>query len=43
MLIVVFATMVLTLALLGSTMDKILTDTVRFDEINAVNQGKFHF
>src|SRR5215469_133163 len=43
MLIVVFATMVLTLALLGSTMDKILTDTVRFDEINAVNQRKFHF
>jgi peptide/nickel transport system permease protein len=43
MLIVVFATMVLTLALLGSTMDKILIDTVRFDEINAVNQGKFHF
>jgi len=35
--------MVLTLALLGSTMDKILIDTVRFDEINAVNQGKFHF
>lgn len=43
MLIVVFSTMVLTLALLGSTMDKILIDTVRFDEINAVNQGKFHF
>ena len=43
MFIVVFATMVLTLALLGSTMDKILIDTVRFDEINAVNQGKFHF
>jgi peptide/nickel transport system permease protein len=43
MLIVVFVTMVLTLALLGSTMDKILIDTVRFNEINAVNQGKFHF
>jgi peptide/nickel transport system permease protein len=43
MLIVVFSTMVITLALLGSTMDKILIDTVRYDEINSVNQGKFHF
>ncbi|MFZ0514684.1 MAG: ABC transporter permease [Candidatus Nitrosopolaris sp.] len=43
MLIVVFSTMVLTLALLGSTMDKILIDGVRFDEVNTVNEGKFHF
>ena len=43
MLIVVFSTMVLTLALLGSTMDKILIDAVRFDEVNTVNQGKFQF
>jgi peptide/nickel transport system permease protein len=43
MLIVVFSTMVITLALLGSTMDKILIDTVRYDEITSVNQGKLHF
>jgi peptide/nickel transport system permease protein len=43
MLLVVFSTMVLTLALLGSTMDKILIDAVRFDEVNSVNQGKFQF
>jgi peptide/nickel transport system permease protein len=41
MLIVVFATLVLTLALLGSTMDKILIDSVRYDAVNAVNEGKF--
>jgi peptide/nickel transport system permease protein len=43
MLLVVFSTMVLTLALLGSTMDKILIDAVRYDEVNSVNQGKFQF
>jgi peptide/nickel transport system permease protein len=35
--------MVLTLALLGSTMDKILIDAVRFDEVNSVSEGKFQF
>jgi peptide/nickel transport system permease protein len=43
MLLVVFSTMVLTLVLLGSTMDKILIDAVRYDEVNTVNQGKFQF
>ncbi len=43
MLIVVFSTMVLTLVLLGSTMDKILIDAVKFDEVNTVNQGKIQF
>ena len=43
MLIVVFSTMVITLVLLGSTMDKILIDAVKFDEVNTVNQGKFQF
>jgi peptide/nickel transport system permease protein len=43
MLIVVFSTVVLTLALLGSTMDKILIDAVRYDAINTVNEGKFQF
>jgi peptide/nickel transport system permease protein len=43
MLIVVFSTLVLTLALLGSTTDKILTDAVRFDEVNSINAGKFKF
>jgi peptide/nickel transport system permease protein len=43
MLIVVFSTVVLTLALLGSTMDKILIDAVRYDAVNTVNEGKFQF
>lgn len=43
MLVVVFATLVLTLALLGSTTDKILTEAVKNDQINAVNQGKLKF
>jgi peptide/nickel transport system permease protein len=43
MLIVVFSTVVLTLALLGSTMDKILIDAVRYDAVNSVNEGKFQF
>jgi peptide/nickel transport system permease protein len=43
MLLVVFSTMVLTLVLLGSTMDKILIDAVRFNEVNSVNEGKFQF
>jgi peptide/nickel transport system permease protein len=43
MLLVVFSTLVLTLALLGSTMDKILIDAVRFNEVNSVNEGKFQF
>lgn len=43
MLVVVFSTMVLTLALLGSTMDKILIDSIRFNEVNTINQGKLHF
>jgi len=43
MLLVVLSTMVLTLVLLGSTMDKILIDAVRYDEVNTVNQGKFQF
>jgi len=43
MLIVVFVTLVLTLALLGSTTDKILTEAVKNDQINIVNQGKLKF
>ncbi len=43
MLIVVFVTLVLTLALLGSTTDKILTEAVKNDQINTVNQGKLKF
>jgi peptide/nickel transport system permease protein len=43
MVIILFSTMVLTLALLGSNMDKVLINSVRFDEISTVNQGKFHF
>ena len=43
MLLVVFSIMVLTLALLGSTMDKILIDKVRFEEVSSVSEGKFQF
>jgi peptide/nickel transport system permease protein len=43
MMIVVFSTLVLTIALLGSTLDKILTDAIRYDVGNAISQGKMHF
>ncbi len=43
MLIVVFSTLVLTIALLGSTLDKILTDAIRYDVGNAISQGKMQF
>ena len=43
-IIVVFSTLILTVALLGSTMDKILIDAIRFDVVNAVNQEtKYQF
>ena len=43
MMIVVFSTLVLTIALLGSTLDKILTDAIRYDVGNAISQGKMQF
>ena len=44
MFIVIFSTLILTVALLGSTMDKILIDAIRVDVVNAVNQGtKYQF
>lgn len=43
MLIVLFATLVLTIALLGPTMDKVLTDAARFSIVDEVNHGKLKF
>ncbi|AIF82850.1 ABC-type dipeptide/oligopeptide/nickel transport system, permease component [Candidatus Nitrososphaera evergladensis SR1] len=43
MLIVLFATLVLTIALLGPTMDKILTDATRFSIVDEVNHGNLKF
>jgi peptide/nickel transport system permease protein len=43
MLIVLFATLVLTISLLGPTMDRILTDATRFSIVDEVNHGKLKF
>lgn len=43
MILVVFFTLVITIAILGSTIDKILIDSVRYDAVNAISQSKFHF
>lgn len=43
MLIVLFATLVLTISLLGPTMDRILTDATRFSIIDEVNHGNLKF
>lgn len=43
MLIVLFATLVLTIALLGPTMDKVLSDAARFAVVDEVNHGKLKF
>jgi peptide/nickel transport system permease protein len=43
MVIVLFATLVLTLALLGPTMDKILSDAIRYYIVEEVTQGKLRF
>ena len=42
-MVVIFSTLVLTLALLGSAMDKILIDSARYDVVNSVIQGKYKF
>ena len=41
--VVIFSTLVLTLALLGSAMDKILIDSARYDVVNSITQGKYKF
>ncbi|HVX02020.1 MAG TPA: ABC transporter permease [Nitrososphaera sp.] len=43
MLIVLFATLVLTIALLGPTMDKVLIDAARFSVVDEVNHSKLKF
>ncbi|MEO9362663.1 MAG: ABC transporter permease [Nitrososphaera sp.] len=43
MLIVLFATLVLTISLLGPTMDRILTDATRFSIVDEVNHGNLKF
>jgi len=43
MLIVLFATLVLTISLLGPTMDKILADATRFSIVDEVNHSKLKF
>nr|WP_294805960.1 ABC transporter permease [uncultured Nitrososphaera sp.] len=43
MLIVLFATLVLTISLLGPTMDRILTDATRFSIVDEVNHSRLKF
>ncbi|HUG96578.1 MAG TPA: ABC transporter permease [Nitrososphaera sp.] len=43
MIIVLFATLVLTIALLGPTMDKILVDAIRFYAVEEVNHQELKF
>lgn len=43
MAIVVFATLVLTIGILGPTIDKILLNAIRYDAINAISQQQIHF
>lgn len=43
MVIVLFATLVLTIALLGPTMDKILTDAIKFYVVEEVNYKEIRF
>lgn len=43
MVIVLFATLVLTIALLGPTMDKILLEAIRFNIVEEVNQSNIKF
>jgi len=43
MILVVFFTLIITIAILGSTIDKILINSVRYDAVNAISQSKFHF
>lgn len=43
MVIVLFATLVLTIALLGPTMDKILTDAIRYYVVEEISQKKIQF
>ena len=43
MVIVLFATLILTIALLGPTMDKILTDAIKYYAVEEVNQKDLKF
>lgn len=43
MVIVLFSTLILTIALLGPTMDKILLDAIRFNVIDEVNHSNIKF
>ena len=43
MVIVLFATLVLTIALLGPTMDKILSDAIRYYVVDEVSHGSLKF
>ena len=43
MVIVLFSTLVLTIALLGPTMDKILLDAIRFSVVEEVNHSNIKF
>ncbi len=43
MIIVLFATLVLTVSLLGPTMDKILTDAIKFNVVEEITQKELQF
>lgn len=42
-ILVVFITVIITLALLGSTMDKLLRDQIRYEAVNSAAQNQIHF
>jgi peptide/nickel transport system permease protein len=42
-ILVVIVTLIITLILLGSTMDKLLLDQIRYDAVNSAAQNQIHF